>query len=361
VLLESRAIDLILKSSYSRVIVDEYQDCSRDQHAWVTAIARLMPAVVLGDPLQTVFDFDGHRLNWQDDVCSAFPETYALTTPWRWKRAGAPQLGVWVTQLRQKLEANESIELTDLPDGVTHVVPKTPALRREQQQKEVRRLARIGRVLVIGSSHAEYQRFEFARLTHGVTVVETVELREMMALSQKLNLAKPDEALAKLVDFAHLVMTGVLVKPFHKRIATLRAGRGTKAPSASEDAALQLLRDPTHKRAVRLLRAFHNTSGNRLFRPTLFFAALSSLEHVADGRHVTLEQAARAERDVRRHQERSAGQVAIGSTLLLKGLEADACMILDADSLKKCHLYVALTRGTCAVSIWSRTMALQPL
>ncbi|BDK84365.1 hypothetical protein FJMB80182_42150 [Enterobacter hormaechei] len=46
---------------------------------------------------------------------------------------------------------------------------------------------------------------------------------------------------------------------------------------------------------------------------------------------------------------------AIGSTLLLKGLEADHCLILNAQGrgMNARHLYVALSRGAKSVSVFS--------
>jgi DNA helicase-2/ATP-dependent DNA helicase PcrA len=45
----------------------------------------------------------------------------------------------------------------------------------------------------------------------------------------------------------------------------------------------------------------------------------------------------------------------VGSTLLLKGLEADVGVILDADELDAHHLYVAMTRGAKRLIICSRS------
>jgi hypothetical protein len=49
-----------------------------------------------------------------------------------------------------------------------------------------------------------------------------------------------------------------------------------------------------------------------------------------------------------------------GSTLLLKGLEADVSVILNAAGLKRRNLYVAMTRGARRVVICSPPARLQP-
>jgi DNA helicase-2/ATP-dependent DNA helicase PcrA len=51
---------------------------------------------------------------------------------------------------------------------------------------------------------------------------------------------------------------------------------------------------------------------------------------------------------------------AVGSTLLLKGLEADLAVVLNADGLNGRNLYVAITRGSRALTICSRSPILRP-
>jgi superfamily I DNA/RNA helicase len=50
-------ISHVLRATYSRVIVDEYQDCGLVQHAMVDELAAVLPTAVLGDPMQAIFGF----------------------------------------------------------------------------------------------------------------------------------------------------------------------------------------------------------------------------------------------------------------------------------------------------------------
>ena len=50
----------------------------------------------------------------------------------------------------------------------------------------------------------------------------------------------------------------------------------------------------------------------------------------------------------------------MGSTLLLKGLEAEMAVVLDGDGLDKRNLYVAMTRGSKALTICARSPTLNP-
>ncbi len=49
---------------------------------------------------------------------------------------------------------------------------------------------------------------------------------------------------------------------------------------------------------------------------------------------------------------------AVGSTLLLKGLEADISVVLDAGPFGPEHLYVAMTRGAQRLVVCSHSQVL---
>ena len=65
-------------------------------------------------------------------------------------------------------------------------------------------------------------------------------------------------------------------------------------------------------------------------------------------------------REQNRLQGRSLPRRAVGSTLLLKGLEAEVAVILEADNLSPQNLYVAMTRGSKKLLVCSRSPVLNP-
>jgi DNA helicase-2/ATP-dependent DNA helicase PcrA len=81
-LLEGRHIDELLRSSYHRIVVDEYQDCSVAQHKLICQAAEVVPAVLLGDPMQAIFGWRGNEPpDWTSDVCSRFPVILKASGP----------------------------------------------------------------------------------------------------------------------------------------------------------------------------------------------------------------------------------------------------------------------------------------
>jgi len=57
---------------------------------------------------------------------------------------------------------------------------------------------------------------------------------------------------------------------------------------------------------------------------------------------------------------RSLPRRGVGSRLLLKGLEAEVWVILEADKLNAKNLYVALTRGSKKLVVCARSPILPP-
>ena len=66
-------------------------------------------------------------------------------------------------------------------------------------------------------------------------------------------------------------------------------------------------------------------------------------------------------REQNRHLGRPVSRRAVGSTLLLKGLEADVAVILHPELMNVQNLYVALTRGARRLIVCSETAVLSPM
>lgn len=117
-----QAILDLMEASYDLLVVDEYQDCSVVQHEFVKALATRVRTLVLGDPLQAIFNIQGNVLvDWPTDVLNVFPELDAGhfgQTPWRW--AGKNDaLGEWLLNvLRPALIDGGEIALNGVP-GLT--------------------------------------------------------------------------------------------------------------------------------------------------------------------------------------------------------------------------------------------------
>ena len=118
-LLDKPFVRHMIECSYGGVYVDEYQDCSQQQHELVEALASFLPCRLLGDPMQAIFDFGETPVDWETAIYPYYKWMGELRTPWRWKLTGADELGQWLSQARALLAEDKKIPLGGLlPNGV---------------------------------------------------------------------------------------------------------------------------------------------------------------------------------------------------------------------------------------------------
>jgi superfamily I DNA/RNA helicase len=107
-----------------------------------------------------------------------------------------------------------------------------------------------------------------------------------------------------------------------------------------------------------VLQVFAGMKGVAVYRRELLFAMMSALHAVAVEGEANLEAAAWNVRNRLRQSGRRLPRCAMGTTLLVKGLEFDHVLVLDADSYDAKNLYVAMTRATRSLTIVSESETL---
>ncbi|WP_315134597.1 UvrD-helicase domain-containing protein [Achromobacter marplatensis] len=360
-LLQAGHINASLRATYARLLVDEYQDCNAAQHSLVAWAAQILPTCVLGDPMQAIFGFGGNRLvNWQTDVESQFLPIGMLQTPWRWRQAGTEELGQWLLNARVLLQSGQAVELQGAPAEVQWV--QLHAATAEEQRRAAARTR--GRdpehsVLIIGDAMNVRGRYQLTSQTPGATVVERVDLVEFIQFARTFDPAGANP-LGQVVEFAASLMTGVGATALLQRVQVLQHGRPRNPPTLIEAVALAFARDPGVAGALRLLQAFARQPGTHVYRPEVLRCCQAAMQVAARG-SCTLHAAALQARERQRHMSRPVARRAVGSTLLLKGLEADVAVVLEPQIMTAQHLYVALTRGARQVIVCSSTSTLTPL
>lgn len=357
-LLQAGHINDAITSTYSRLLVDEYQDCNIAQHGIVCSIAQILPTCILGDPMQAIFGFRDPLVHWEREAQAVFPPIGALHTPWRWRLAGMDALGNWLLQTRALLQAGQPVDLHGAPEGIQWV-RLTQGMELQQRLVAARTEApnRDGRVLVIGDSINVNGRHQLTMQTPGATSVEAVELKDLVNFARRFDLRNPD-AVRHIAEFATSLMTGVRAANLLTRVETIRGGRARTPATPAEAAAVAFIAAPSHTASIDLLQSLADQDGARVYRPEVLHCCISALR--AAGREGGFIRAALQARERNRQLGRLLGRRAVGSTLLLKGLEADVAVILEPERMTAQHLYVALTRGARRVVICSSTRLLRP-
>jgi DNA helicase-2/ATP-dependent DNA helicase PcrA len=369
-LLDSEFIRRIIRASYAGLYVDEYQDCSPVQHGLIMKLARDLPCRILGDPLQGIFDFDGDPIDWDRDVVGACEPLGVLDTPHRWNLAGSPELGGWLREVRTALENGHAIDLTQqLPTGVNVATVNDQGANLLIAQGNTCKGFRCDRgesVIAIHKGHPPYKGkcHSLAKKLGGRFVsIEEIEGKDLFSFLSKIQNAGHDQARLKhACEFGEKVITGVA--------ASLAAGtaRGehvdirdnTRNPAIAR-AGNAYLANPTSGNLAAFLMEIKAVPDVRVARADLFNRAIGVFRKHAVAPHLTLTEAAEKYQTQFRYRGRPVGRPRlIGTTLLVKGLEFHHAIVLDATSLSRKELYVALTRGAKSLTIISTSTTLDP-
>ena len=351
----------VVAATYAGVYVDEYQDCSDLQHSLVCAFAEFLPCRILGDPMQAIFDFggdEGKPVDWAVSVYPTFTCLGQLETPWRWKMAGDPKLGDWLKKARETLQQCQKIDLLNgLPDCVKWAYTTPEYLSSKQYSSLMDLLGHPDSVIALhgGDQQSKNKTHLLARTMGGrFSSIEEVEGKELHSFVKKLGAAKTAKAGFLLaVEFAKKCFTGVAkaLTAGTQKGDVAKQSKATKYPLVLH-AANAYLSSPTsvHLKAFFLeLKANSETSA---YRRDLLYRFLKVLKIHIDGAGENLTEAANLyQRDMRHTGRPISHRKLIGTTLLVKGLEYEHAVILDADALDAKDLYVAMTRGSKSLTI----------
>lgn len=360
VLLRDGHINDVLAATYDRLVVDEYQDCSEVQHAIVAFASQSLRTCVLGDPMQAIFGFQGNALaDWDQQVCKHFPIVAELSEPWRWINAGEEGFGRYLLDVRRSLIAGQGVDLSAAPPNLSWVNLDGTEDHQRRLRAGAVAAAEGEKVLIIADAKSPSGQRQFASQIHGAVTVENVDMRDLVTFGEGLDLSSAG-LLEHVVSFASTVMTNTGAANLLSRVATLRAGRERRPASSVEALAMQIVEAPSYRLAADLLVEIGREHDVRTHRPAILRGALRVLKRCVDCPDVTPAEAAVQERERSRLIGRPLATRTVGSTLLLKGLEADTAVILDPTEMDRRHLYVAMTRGAKRLIICSRTAKLVP-
>lgn len=358
-MLAKKFIRHVVAATYAGVYVDEYQDCSDLQHSLVCALAEFLPSRILGDPMQAIFDFDeGKPVDWSVSVYPHFECLGQLETPWRWENAGQPKLGAWLKAARTTLEQGQKIDLLNgLPPCVVRVYTDPEYLASKQYSSLCNLLGHDESVIALhgGDQQSKHKTHLLARTMAGrFSSIEEVEGKELHSFFKKFGTAKTVQAGFLLaLEFAKKCFTGVgnALTAGTKKGEVAKQSKRTKYPLVL-DAANTYLTNPTSGHLKSFFLALKANPETSAYRRDLLYRFLNVLKIHVDGEGANLSEAAKLYQREMRHTGRPIShRKLIGTTLLVKGLEYDHAVILDADALNAKDLYVAMTRGSKSLTI----------
>jgi superfamily I DNA/RNA helicase len=359
-LLQTTAIRRVISLTYAGVFIDEYQDCSIAQHQLILNLAEVIPVRAVGDPLQSIFAFldRSEYCRWKD-VESNFTLVAELNTPHRWNTCNNA-LGSWLSDVRRLLITGQAIDLNSSPVIWKHLT----------NEKEKTRLnACYGVKVQAGHSMVALRKWrpECNRLARNLKgrfrVMETVECDELLEWAQRFEETSGVLRVKTILEFAELCMSGL--PPAIKQIGD-RLNQGNPPKPQRDDYkkvlhALEDVRDKNNLRVVLDAMSAITDLDHKLVlaRHELWREMKKVLQLYQNNSSVTLRRTACNLRNQLRHVGSKVDRASLATPLLVKGLEFDHALILDADDHKEAEsLYVAMTRGSRSLTIVSENPVL---
>lgn len=363
--LSDSAICAVPRATYSGAIVDEYQDCTKEQHEVVKALAGLIPTRILGDPLQGIFGFGGNNpIDWESDVEGEFERLAALEVPWRW-RSRNQELGEWLQFVRDALLREAPVDLRDSPTGAVEWQHCTPAGRTGKQIA-----ACFSALQDAGSQTAAIHnmpnqcRFLASRLKGRYQCVEANEAPDLLEHARRIQESTSAVRADAVVELVCKCISGLSSKLGGVR-SLLRTGKipdphRYKRSVPIVEAIAGVCRSDGFECVQHLVSELVAAPGCNVYRWEVLRDFQKGLAALIGGEAEQLVDAIWHVRDRSRRIGRLTPRRVIGTTKLLKGLEFDAVIVLDAEELDRRDLYVALTRASKRLVVLSESPVLQP-
>lgn len=337
-----------VQRSYRGVLVDEYQDCTVDQHQLILTLAQVLPTRVVGDPLQAVYGFgNSPSVDFTTDVYPAFPPLDPLATPWRW--ADNDALAADLQRLRTELLAGRQPALADFPAiGAEGDHPAVLA-------SACARVADLGGTAAVLRKHAGQAHAVAQRLGGRFVSMEDLAGRDILAAAGALEAATGPDRAVTLIDVFEACTTKIAptLKNYRQRYAdgelpTAPGGKNAQLVTALN--AVATTDDPaTLGAAVQAARAYPDVV---VYRPEILdYLAAAAYRCQYGGEEASLLSEVGALRDRERRTGRQLPDRVVSRTLLVKGLEFDHTIVCDTPMLNRCETYVALTRASRTVTV----------
>lgn len=388
----------VLKTSYSGVFIDEYQDCTKLQHGLILSLSELLPTRVLGDHMQGIFDFNDDLNNFPSDLIkNNFEQFPDLSTPYRWQNSGRNSLGEALKEIREKLEKGEPIDLVEYKKNKIILFCKTSSRDIYNPESACRKWLNkliynpnndedFNSLLLIVPGYKEVidgkeilrggigERKKISQLYQPLLLIEAIDDKSFYSLAKKIDslindISNDRKPYAKVL--------GLLIRIFKKTDLNIWIA---KPSSIREDCYFKnkkneldkirvsrlqavvdsFIRTPSAGNLYNIIKEITEEFGFKCARQSLLSSIIKSLEE-SKFSHISIYEAMKNHRNLIRRTGRKIDGKCIGTTLLTKGLEFDTVAILDADKFD-CpkHLYVALTRCCKNLVIFSGNDKLLP-
>lgn len=355
-LFKKRFIKRIIKNSYSGLYIDEYQDCCVEQHTIALEISSVLPIRILGDFLQGIFDFRPNKIvDWKNDVEKNFTQVGILDKPWRWDNANNSDLGNWLGDVRNKILSGQPLQLNNLPNCVKYVNSSQDAQIINTCYSILSSIDKEDSVVIIGKANLVANTHRIAsRLRGCYGVIEPIESKDLKKFVDDFSDSCVYKQSIAALNFAICCFSGINKTLLKCEYTALDKKKNPirRKPLPITYHLEQFLIQKNLNSLLSLLESFRKIINSYLFRKELYWETLKIIREAIRTDDSLKDVMIRVRENTRRLGRRLPKRI-IGRTVLIKGLEFDHAVIVNAHSFDKKNLYVALTRASKSVTIIS--------
>lgn len=367
-ILKAKPIKKCLSIKYDHLIVDEYQDCTINQHQMIMALADIMKTHILGDPLQGIFGFRGEPIvDFSDASFAPFRDNcQSLETPWRWNNAGEVSLGQDLSSIRSRLLSSTAINLNDYHNIKVIIAPENDyAKKGTAYKREIYNALRGNSVLLIHPiSEAIEARIKFIQQFPMLSMIESIDDKSFYSNCASFDSSSGYPLIADIVNLMRKIGTKSKIDIWFKESGQLKNKRSAKEQQIRghlETIINTLLSRKTYSNILLLIEAIEELPDVKIYRKEFLQDLCKSLKET-ERLGISATESIERNRNLLRVKGRKIQGKGIGTTLLTKGLEFDTVVVLNAHRFTdKKHLYVALTRCCKQLIIISNNYILNPL
>jgi len=348
ILLNTVFFKSVLRASYSGMYVDEYQDCSPKHHAIILLMGVIIPCRILGDPLQSIFNFPKKpTIDWKNDVEATFSRMGALEKPWRWILGNQPALGEWINDRRIELTKKNMISLSPLVlsgEKIVEIILSSSfdLIKNQQKVLESTSFGRANVVAVMSGKRRDAAN-RIAKGSNGVFCsIEEMEGATLRSFLRKIDCGPAIRKIDHLNDFFEDCFVNGKSIIFDEEYGVSEYDERREKTSTLVDA----LKDNFDSANILALLLDVSTRQDMIaYREDLFFRCLDVFLNHMKGKTSYMDGYLSHQTQIRRDGRTITNNRTISTTLLIKGLEYDISIVMDAASLSREEMYVAITRA----------------
>jgi len=376
------AVRRIVTQSYSHIYVDEYQDCTLDQHKIIMLMSEELPTHLLGDPLQGIFDFAQPIVDFEKDLL-AFNRYDFLQTPWRWKNVGKENLGQLILGMRQSLLKDRNVNLVTNKKAGCFVhdaqVQQRPAFFLQKIGPFLKDLSqRSNSILVIFPSYIDCKGIPRGTVSdrcsakpqidvlNEFTLIEAIDDTSYYKCAKSLDYLlenlprarKPYKRLSDILDDLSFKNSDITDWLSDKRVKVKRDNTKKVKAEALSNVVSSIIKCPSYSTLIELFTMIKSDLRWKAKRADIFSSVFRCLKMANENATSVLEEMKKHKNRIRQVGRRIEGRC-IGTTLLTKGLEFDTVVLIEADKMKSSKdFYVAISRACKEVHIFTTSSTL---